>query len=281
MVTFAPSTSIAKTSSKLSVTIRPVRSLPSIGSPTATGSIPRRTVRVGPGDAEAREGSAVAVAGAIDVGGWGVTQPVISVATSRASRRAGALGVADGRSRAGMFITNVRGWVEAPCDERCIAAGNACRPADRNAWPVRMDYRFATIDLGGVTVAEAEGGQLGKGSAAELLGNWRAAERDRVAAEETAGVASLAASAASEAATAASRDGRGSSAEPRGFAARGERRPPDVGGSRAGGEHGGARIRGGRRGAGGVEGGRGNGARRVPPRAVERIQEIRSLTPER
>jgi hypothetical protein len=35
-------------------------------------------------------------------------------------------------------------------------------------------------------VAEAEGSRLGTGSAAELLSNWRAAERDRVAAEEEA-----------------------------------------------------------------------------------------------
>ena len=56
---------------------------------------------------------------------------------------------------------------------------------------------------GGSTLAEEEGERLGKGSAAELLSNWRAAERDRVAAEETASVAALAASAAVEAATAA------------------------------------------------------------------------------
>jgi hypothetical protein len=52
-------------------------------------------------------------------------------------------------------------------------------------------------------VAEAEGGRLGKGSAADLLSNWRAAERDRVAAEETASVATLAAAAAAEAMKAA------------------------------------------------------------------------------
>ncbi len=55
----------------------------------------------------------------------------------------------------------------------------------------------------GVDVAESEGARLGKGSAADLLSNWRAAERDRVAAEETASVAALAAAAAAEAAKAA------------------------------------------------------------------------------
>ena len=52
-------------------------------------------------------------------------------------------------------------------------------------------------------MSEKEGDRLGKGSAAELLSNWRAAERDRVAAEETLQVASVAALAAAEAATAA------------------------------------------------------------------------------
>ncbi len=53
-------------------------------------------------------------------------------------------------------------------------------------------------------MAEDQGHRLGKGSAAELLATWRGAERDRVAAEETASVASLAAAAAAEAETAAS-----------------------------------------------------------------------------
>ena len=65
-----------------------------------------------------------------------------------------------------------------------------------------IEYRSATIVEGGRSLAEAEGNRLGRGSAAELLGNWRAAERDRVAAEETAGVASLAAAAASDEETA-------------------------------------------------------------------------------
>ncbi|HEX3265969.1 MAG TPA: hypothetical protein VHR16_09910 [Candidatus Limnocylindrales bacterium] len=52
-------------------------------------------------------------------------------------------------------------------------------------------------------MAEDAGRRLGKGSAAELLSGWRAAERDRVAAAETASVASLAASAAAEAQNAA------------------------------------------------------------------------------
>jgi hypothetical protein len=69
--------------------------------------------------------------------------------------------------------------------------------------PTTIAYRSLTIAAGGLTLAESEGERLGKGSAAELLGNWRAAERDRVAAEETASVASLAAEAAAEAATAA------------------------------------------------------------------------------
>jgi hypothetical protein len=66
-----------------------------------------------------------------------------------------------------------------------------------------MEYRSPTIVQGGTALAEAEAERLGKGSAAELLATWRAAERDRVAAEETASVASLAAAAAKEAATAA------------------------------------------------------------------------------
>jgi hypothetical protein len=52
-------------------------------------------------------------------------------------------------------------------------------------------------------VSEKAGEQLGKGSAAELLSNWRAAERDRIAAEETLKVAGVAAHAAAEAAKAA------------------------------------------------------------------------------
>jgi hypothetical protein len=52
-------------------------------------------------------------------------------------------------------------------------------------------------------MAESEGERLGKGSAAELLANWRAAERDHAAALESAGVAGLAANAAQRAAKAA------------------------------------------------------------------------------
>jgi hypothetical protein len=52
-------------------------------------------------------------------------------------------------------------------------------------------------------MAESEGERLGKGSAAELLSNWRAAERDHAAAVESAGVAGLAAEAAQRAAKAA------------------------------------------------------------------------------
>ena len=52
-------------------------------------------------------------------------------------------------------------------------------------------------------MAESEGERLGKGSAAELLANWRAAERDHAAAIETAGVAGLAVEAAQRAAKAA------------------------------------------------------------------------------
>jgi hypothetical protein len=63
------------------------------------------------------------------------------------------------------------------------------------------------IDLiagGGPTVmAESEGERLGKGSAADLLSKWRAAERDRAAAVESASVAALASDAAQRAAHAA------------------------------------------------------------------------------
>jgi hypothetical protein len=52
-------------------------------------------------------------------------------------------------------------------------------------------------------MAESEGERLGKGSAAELLANWRAAERDHAAAIESAGVAGLAVEAAQRAARAA------------------------------------------------------------------------------
>ena len=53
-------------------------------------------------------------------------------------------------------------------------------------------------------MAEDEAQRIGEGSAAELLSTWRAAERDRVAAEDTAGVAELAAAASAEASKAAS-----------------------------------------------------------------------------
>ena len=52
-------------------------------------------------------------------------------------------------------------------------------------------------------MAESEGERLGKGSAADLLANWRAAERDHAAALESAGVAALASEAAQRAAKAA------------------------------------------------------------------------------
>jgi hypothetical protein len=52
-------------------------------------------------------------------------------------------------------------------------------------------------------MAESEGERLGKGSAAHLLADWRAAERDHAAAVESASVASLAAEAARRAAHAA------------------------------------------------------------------------------
>jgi len=52
-------------------------------------------------------------------------------------------------------------------------------------------------------MAEAEGRKLGKNSAAELLGDWRAAERDLAAAKETSTTAELAAAAAEEALVAA------------------------------------------------------------------------------
>ena len=52
-------------------------------------------------------------------------------------------------------------------------------------------------------MAESEEKRLGKGSAAELLSKWRAAERDHAAAIESASVASLASDAAQRAANAA------------------------------------------------------------------------------
>jgi hypothetical protein len=52
-------------------------------------------------------------------------------------------------------------------------------------------------------MSDEESKRLGRGSAADLLGKWRAAERDRVAAEESASVASLAKAAALQAAAAA------------------------------------------------------------------------------
>ena len=52
-------------------------------------------------------------------------------------------------------------------------------------------------------MAESEGDRLGKGSAAELLANWRAAERDHAAAIESAGVGALAVEAAKRASRAA------------------------------------------------------------------------------
>jgi hypothetical protein len=62
--------------------------------------------------------------------------------------------------------------------------------------------RLAPQDLE-AAMSEDESKRLGRGSAADLLGQWRAAERDRVAAEESAGVASLAKHAAEEASAAA------------------------------------------------------------------------------
>jgi hypothetical protein len=52
-------------------------------------------------------------------------------------------------------------------------------------------------------MAESEAERLGRGSAADLLANWRAAERDHAAAIESAGVAALASEAAQRAAKAA------------------------------------------------------------------------------
>jgi hypothetical protein len=97
------------------------------------------------------------------------------------------------RQLSDIVIATVRAPLPATCEER----------VDGKAFAAGMDYRSATNVVGGMTLAEAEGEALGKGSAAELLSNWRAAERDRVAAEESSSVASLAASAATEAATAA------------------------------------------------------------------------------
>jgi hypothetical protein len=52
-------------------------------------------------------------------------------------------------------------------------------------------------------MSESEAQRMGKGSAASLLANWRAAERDHAAAVESAGVAGLASAAADRAAHAA------------------------------------------------------------------------------
>jgi hypothetical protein len=52
-------------------------------------------------------------------------------------------------------------------------------------------------------VAEGEADRIGKGSAADLLSRWRAAERDHAAAVESASVAELAAATAERAAHAA------------------------------------------------------------------------------
>ena len=52
-------------------------------------------------------------------------------------------------------------------------------------------------------MSESEAQRMGEGSAARLLANWRAAERDHAAAVESAGVAGLAAAAAERAANAA------------------------------------------------------------------------------
>ena len=52
-------------------------------------------------------------------------------------------------------------------------------------------------------MAESEGERLGKGSAADLLSAWRAAERDHVAASQAATVAQLASAAADRASEAA------------------------------------------------------------------------------
>jgi hypothetical protein len=81
----------------------------------------------------------------------------------------------------------------------CIELSGLDSVAPRQAFEAEGAHAIC----GGGRMAEREGERLGKGSAADLLSNWRAAERDRVAAEETASVASLAASAAAEARTAA------------------------------------------------------------------------------
>jgi hypothetical protein len=58
-------------------------------------------------------------------------------------------------------------------------------------------------ERGAEHMAEKEGERLGKGSAADLLSAWRAAERDHAAASEAANVAQLASDAARRAAEAA------------------------------------------------------------------------------
>ena len=165
---------MAKTSSKSSVTILPDSSVVSIGSPVAIGRIVWWTTRVGPGEGDS--GCSVAVR---DAGG-AEGRVVVQLATIVKTAAAATLWMAVGNR-----------------------IGHNTRVGARRLRSPGMPSRSATIVLGGTTVAEAEGESLGKGSAAELLANWRAAERDRVAAEETSSVAALAADAATEASAAA------------------------------------------------------------------------------
>src|SRR5690349_5288094 len=76
------------------------------------------------------------------------------------------------------------------------AGGSARLAAPAGVTWIRQEW-------GAEDVAEKEGERLGKGSAADLLSAWRAAERDHAAASEAANVAQLASDAAQRAAEAA------------------------------------------------------------------------------
>ena len=81
-----------------------------------------------------------------------------------------------------------------------LEALSSVRPPKDRVW---VRYAHGTSARAGAGMSDDEGAKLGQGSAADLLSKWRAAERDRVAAEDSAGVASLAKAAADEAALAA------------------------------------------------------------------------------
>lgn len=104
------------------------------------------------------------------------------------------------------------GLAELGGEHAAIANPSTNQPIERCLLTMRAHYAQARPQLAdlfrsgaaeGIDVAEQERGHLGSGSAAALLSRWRSAERDRVAAEGSASVASLAAAAAAEAEIAA------------------------------------------------------------------------------